>query len=140
MRTLLPALALGASLLVAAPGLVSAQAAGPPAASFTTAQADNGKLVYEQNCASCHSADLSGGEGPPLTGAPFLYTWGGQQVVGLLKFVQNNMPASAPGTLTPEAALNVLSYVLSQNKIKAGDSPLTATTNAIVLVPPGDKR
>ena len=125
---------------MAAPALVSAQTAGPPAASFTAAQAENGKMVFEQTCAGCHGADLTGGEGPPLTGAPFLYTWGGQTVAGLLKFVQANMPASSPGTLTPESALNVVSYVLSRNKIPAGNSPLTATSNAIVLVPPGDKR
>jgi cytochrome c len=140
MRTLLPALALGASVLMAAPASVSGQAVSPPAASYTTAQAENGKMVFEQGCASCHGADLTGGEGPALAGAPFLYTWGGQQVAGLLKFVQNNMPASAPGSLTPESAVSVVAYVLSRNKIPAGNSPLTATSNAIVLVPPGERR
>src|SRR5262245_14936301 len=139
MRTLLPSLVLGASLL-ALPALASGQAAGPPAASYTAAQAESGKAIFEQTCASCHSPDLTGGEGPPLVGAPFLYTWSGQTVAGLLKFVQNNMPMSAPGTLTPESALNVVAYVLSRNKIPAGTTPLSATTNAVVLVPPGGKR
>ena len=38
-----------------------------------------------------------------------------------------------PGTL------NVVSYLLSRNKIAASHTALTATTTAIVLVPPGQK-
>jgi mono/diheme cytochrome c family protein len=140
MRTLLGSLILGASALVLAPHTAYSQVTPPPVASYTTAQADNGKNVFDQNCAGCHGADLTGGEGPPLTGMPFIYTWGGQPVAGLIKFVQNNMPASAPGTLTPESTLNVISYILSKNKLAAGNSPLSATSPGIVLVPPGEKR
>jgi mono/diheme cytochrome c family protein len=140
MRTLLGSLILGISALVAVPQAASSQATPPPVASYTTAQADNGKNVFDQNCAMCHGSDLTGGQGPALVGAPFLYTWSGQQVSGLIKFVQNNMPASAPGTLTPEATLNVISYILSKNKLAAGTAPLSATSNGVVLAPPGEKR
>jgi mono/diheme cytochrome c family protein len=140
MRNLLGSLIFGATALIAAPPVASAQVARPPAASFTTAQADEGKLIFDQNCAGCHSGDLAGGEGPPLLGAPFSYTWSGQSVSGLIKFVQNNMPATSPGTLTPESTLNVVAYILSRNKIAAGDAPLSATSSAVVLIPPGERR
>ena len=140
MRNLLGSLIFVASALVAAPQVASAQVARPPLASFTTAQADNGKLLFDQTCAGCHSADLTGGEGPPLLGAPFAYTWSGQSVAGLIKFVQNNMPMSSPGTLTPESALNVVAYILSMNKMTAGTAPLSATSSAVVLIPRGERR
>jgi polar amino acid transport system substrate-binding protein len=141
MRTLLGSLILGATALLAVPHTASSQASsGPPAASFTTAQADNGRNVFDLNCAGCHANDLTGGVGPTLLGAPFNYTWGGQQVAGLIKFVQNNMPASAPGTLEPEATLNVVAYILSMNKVAAGETPLSATSTAVVVIPRGGKR
>jgi mono/diheme cytochrome c family protein len=135
MRTLLGSLILGASL-IAGPRPAAAQVARPPVASYTTAQADAGKVIFEQNCANCHGADLTGGEGPPLVGAPFLYNWNGQRVEGLIKFVQMNMPASAPGTLTPESSINAIAFILSRNKLAAGDNPLTANSSGIVLAPP----
>jgi mono/diheme cytochrome c family protein len=140
MKTLLGSLLLGASALIAAPHAASSQVTPPPVASYTTQQSDTGKDVFDNTCAGCHGSDLNGGQGPALVGAPFMYTWSGQQVAGLIKFVQNNMPASAPGTLTPETTLNVVAYILSKNKIAAGNAPLSATSTGIVLAPPGAKR
>ena len=34
------------------------------------------------------------------------------------------MPATAPGTLTPEQAAQIMAYVLSQGKYPAGSTPL----------------
>jgi mono/diheme cytochrome c family protein len=118
-----------------------ARAAGPPAASFTQAQVESGQMIFQDVCARCHSADLSGGEGPPLVGQPFLYTWNGQPVNGLLRFVFMNMPMSAPGTLTEEQAVNAVAYVLSKNRHTAGSTPLTLDSKAVVLAaPPGNRR
>jgi mono/diheme cytochrome c family protein len=40
-----------------------------PAGPYTQDQAAAGRAIYETSCASCHSADLSGREGPQLAGA-----------------------------------------------------------------------
>jgi mono/diheme cytochrome c family protein len=118
-----------------------ARAAGPPTASFTTAQVEAGQMVFQEICARCHGNDLSGSEGPPLVGQPFLYTWNGQPVNGLLRFVLMNMPMNAPGTLSEEQAITAVAYVLSNNRLTAGSTPLTLDSKAVVLAPrPGNKR
>jgi mono/diheme cytochrome c family protein len=107
-----------------------------PAATYTAQQADSGKVVYERSCASCHGAMQEGGEGPPLKGASFLYAWNGQSAPGLIRFVQSNMPMSAPGSLSEASATAVTAYLLSINGVKASSAPLNRATTAVVLVPP----
>ena len=46
-----------------------------PVGPYTQNQAAAGRAIYETSCASCHSADLSGREGPQLAGANFLTQW-----------------------------------------------------------------
>ena len=43
---------------------------------FTKEQATRGEIAYEQECATCHLADLLGdGIAPALTGAAFDFRW-----------------------------------------------------------------
>jgi cytochrome c len=124
--------------LTAVSPLPSAAQSGPPSnpASYTTAQAERGKMVFDETCSRCHSSDLSGGEGPPLLGQPLLYNWGGQRISGLIRFVQTNMPMSAPGTLEMQTAVDVVAYVLSRNRVAPGDTPLSSTSTGVLIVPP----
>jgi mono/diheme cytochrome c family protein len=132
-------LLLGAALAGLAEG-ASAQAPAGQAASYTDAQSEAGRAIYEQSCVRCHGADLGGGEGgPPLLGDPLLYTWGGQRVTGLLRFVQTNMPMTEPGSLDAQGAAAVVAYVLSMNRVAAGDTPLSSSSTGLVLIPPGDE-
>jgi cytochrome c len=134
-------LLLGGLALVGLPGGAMAQSPAARMASYTEAQAERGREIFEQTCVRCHGADLTGGEGgPPLVGEPLLYTWGGQRVTGLLRFVLNNMPMSDPGTLDAETAAAVVAYVLSMNRIPAGETPLSSTSTGLVIVPPGGRR
>ena len=140
-RALVASLALGFALVAAVPGDSAGQAAPRSnPASYTTAQADKGKLVFDELCARCHSNDLTGGEGPPLLGQPLLYNWGGQPIAGLIRFVRTNMPMSAPGTLDEESAVNAVAYVLSRNRVAAGETPLALTSTGVLTIPPGEKR
>lgn len=108
------------------------------AASYTEAQAEVGAGIYAESCVRCHGEDLAGGDGggPPLIGDALLYVWGGQRISGLLRFVQNNMPMSEPGSLEPAQAAAVLAYVLQRNGVAAGDTPLAATSTGILILPP----
>jgi cytochrome c len=136
-RALVASLVFGYALLATTPMRSAAQAAARSnPASFTTAQAEQGKMIFDETCSRCHSSDLSGGEGPPLLGQPLLYNWGGQRISGLIRFVQTNMPMSAPGTLDMESAVNVVAYVLSRNRVAPGDAPLSATSTGVLIVPP----
>src|ERR1700722_20293555 len=66
---------------------------------YAQAQADRGKALYGQHCASCHGATLDGsGAVPPLAGADFKGNWNGQTADALFEKIQTSMPADKPGT------------------------------------------
>ncbi len=71
-------------------GIVFAQQR--PAGPYTQDQAAAGRAIYQTNCASCHSNDLSGREGPQLAGANFLAQWGDRTAGELIRFIQITMP------------------------------------------------
>jgi mono/diheme cytochrome c family protein len=92
---------------------------------YTDDQAKRGKAQYTQTCANCHMDDLSGsGQALPLAGDAFTETWEGQSVGDLFDLVHNTMPQDKPGTLSPEVALDVISYLLQYNQYPAGKDEL----------------
>jgi mono/diheme cytochrome c family protein len=122
----------------------SARAAGAsPAASpasskttldgvFTDEEAARGKAQYNTSCSSCHMEDLSGsGQALPLAGDAFMDIWEGQTMNDLLGLVQGTMPQDRPGSLTPEQALDVISYILQQNKFPTGKEELKNDPDAL---------
>ena len=68
MTLAMAAAACGVAILLAQLSFAQQRPAGP----YTQEQAAAGRAIYQTNCASCHSADLSGKEGPQLAGANFL--------------------------------------------------------------------
>jgi S-disulfanyl-L-cysteine oxidoreductase SoxD len=92
---------------------------------FTNDQATRGKAQYSQACANCHMDDLSGsGQALPLAGDAFTETWEGQSVADLFDLIRNTMPQDKPGTLTAEATVDVIAYLLQYNKFPAGTDEL----------------
>jgi S-disulfanyl-L-cysteine oxidoreductase SoxD len=88
---------------------------------FTAEQATKGEAVYKEQCAACHGDNLEGsGPMPPLAGKDFLSNWQGKTVGDLFEKTQTSMPATAPGTLTPEQTAHVVAYMLGQSKYPAG--------------------
>ena len=92
---------------------------------YTADQATKGEAVYKENCAACHGDNLEGsGPMPPLAGKDFLSNWQGKTVGDLFEKTQTSMPATAPGTLTPEQTAQIMAYVLNVGKYPAGATPL----------------
>jgi mono/diheme cytochrome c family protein len=126
----------GVSLALAAlalPGALFAQTT--PRASYTSAQADSGAVVYEQSCAGCHAADLSGGDGPPLTGAAFKYNWDGKFSNGLVAYIKTGEPRPNGGTLDDGTVSQLVAYLLSMNGVPAGTAPFSGAARAVLVLP-----
>ena len=68
------ALGTGFAAAVLAPSAVSAQLFS---ADYTAAEAEAGRAIYEQACATCHMSNLTGSfEAPELAGPTFRGAWG----------------------------------------------------------------
>src|SRR5580658_6326253 len=109
------------SVLAQAPGFFS----GGPAVSITVAQANRGKSVYDDNCASCHGENLDDGQfGPALRGTAFKGRWSGQSADALYSYISAKMPPSAAGGLTDKAYADAEAYILQANGVAPGGSEL----------------
>ena len=101
-------------------------------ATYTAEQAAQGKAVYAKSCASCHGQALGGSEfASALNGMTFSRNWGGKSAVELFTYINTKMPPATPGQLGPEAAAQVIAYVLQVNGIQAGQSELPTDTTAL---------
>ncbi len=149
-----------ATLLAAvlASGLIvlTGQQPTPPSVS-TMAQAEAGRAAYENTCGKCHTSTLLGrkgdpGEVPPvsslsasyqefigprgfvapLTGKSFIDRWGAKTAAQLVARFQETVAAFPPAGMNDETTINITAYVLQMNGAKAGNRPLTRTTDAIV--------
>ena len=88
---------------------------------YTQAQADRGKALYAESCASCHGGELTGGEmAPPLAGGEFMAGWDGLTIGDLFERVRISMPQNAPGTLSGQQNADILAFMFSANKFPAG--------------------
>jgi mono/diheme cytochrome c family protein len=96
---------------------------------YTAEQATLGKAEYETHCAGCHVKDLSGrdggGEGPELAGAAFTKKWDFQNLNQLYSEIKTRMPRDQPASLSEDAYLNIVTYILQANKYPAGEEALT---------------
>ena len=127
-------------LFLAAAGVLAAVATGVSAqqAVYTAAQADAGAAVYQQSCQSCHLANLQGSfEAPQLAGPSFRLRWGARPASELLQFVTDRMPPLATGSLSADQYASVVAYLLRQNDVAPGQSPLTMASTGQVRVGAG---
>jgi quinoprotein glucose dehydrogenase len=117
----------------------------PPAKSvwdgvFTKAQADRGKEAYSRACTYCHRDDLSGNEdgAPALRGAVFSERWKDRPLSEFYFVLRETMPQDDPASLTAKAYVDIISFILSGNKMPAGDvelPPDMETLSRITLTP-----
>jgi hypothetical protein len=126
---------------------------------FTSAQAEAGRVAYENTCGKCHTYRLLGRNGaegelppvdslpasyqdfirktnrvPPLAGDVFLSRWGQKTAAELIARFQ--ITASDPSFhfegMEEDTTVNITAYVLQVNGAKAGTQALTRETSAVV--------
>lgn len=109
---------------------------------------EQGKALYEQQCASCHGANLEGGIGDKLIGgrgtlvnntpakAPVKTVesyW--PYATTLFDYIKRAMPFTAPDSLTNDQVYALCAYILSQAKIVPENAVLNADGLAKVAMP-----
>ena len=97
---------------------------------YKSAQAERGREVFRTTCSECHASDLSGGEGPTLSGSVFLAHWGEDNLGALFAKIRKMPPGE--DTLTESAHLDVLAFLLETNGYPAGQNDLSATDLAAI--------
>jgi S-disulfanyl-L-cysteine oxidoreductase SoxD len=103
---------------------------------YTVQQAEQGKLIYQDQCSMCHGDSLEGsGRNSALAGAEFLNRWTGQTVADLFMKTIVMMPAMDPGTMTPKDTAAVIAYILSENKYSAGKAELSTDPRFLEMIP-----
>src|SRR4030095_3811480 len=110
--------------------LHSTRHAQPPTKSvwdgvYTQAQADRGKALYSTECASCHGAELTGGESAPgLAGREVISRRDRATVADLFERIRISMPQNAPGSLSGQQNADILAFMFSVNKFPTGAAEL----------------
>lgn len=101
--------------------------ARPALASFTAAQAYQGRFAYIQHCGECHGGDLGGQFGPALAGPHSNVQW--QTPGAFYSYMTVQMPVGNAGGLSQTDYLNIAAFVLQSNGRHGGAKRLTV--NAI---------
>jgi glucose dehydrogenase/cytochrome c5 len=91
---------------------------------FTSAQLSQGRWEYSQKCSVCHGAQLQGVGAPALKGRLFNDQWNGKTLKDLYNYVHNNMPLGQGGDLNSQEYADIVSYILAQSGLPAGDEKL----------------
>jgi mono/diheme cytochrome c family protein len=127
----LPAIALG---LIASAVFTTHSLSAQSGGAYTADQAKAGAAIFAAQCSVCHGQKLEGISGPQLAGPDFMGKWSGETADDLRDLIASQMPLTNPGSLKPAEVLQVLSYILQQNKYPAGDSALTAAKAKTVKI------
>lgn len=130
---------LGAGIIIASlcTPFVAAAASAPTSAPtsgealptlFTSSEAAQGRIVFEQHCAACHGDDLRGKIGPALIGPALGSARDHTTVSVMFSVIAFEMPAGDPASLTRQNYADVMAYILQRNGYPAGTHPLSYTT------------
>jgi mono/diheme cytochrome c family protein len=105
------------------------------AGAYTEAQATRGQALYYQHCLACHGEDMSGlDQAPPLAGPQFSGTWAGESLWALVSRI-DTMPPAKPGSLSRNATIDLLAYMLWYNRLPLGNVPLGNQQSSLAEVP-----
>ena len=102
---------------------------------FTAEQVARGSSAFDSTCVRCHPIDA---QGAPLrmSGEAFWNNWADDGLDVLYTRIQSNMPPNAPGSLSPQAYADLVSFILSVNGVPAGGTaeltPADVTTIQLV--------
>ena len=92
---------------------------------FSKDQVERGGKVFQDKCASCHSAQLEGGDhGPPLNDDAFWQEWNGKPARALYSRIISTMPPDDAGSLAEKDAIELLAYFAAMNGAEPGTKSL----------------
>jgi mono/diheme cytochrome c family protein len=111
--------------LIAAAAALATTSGGLLPTLFTTSEAAQGRIVFEQNCAACHGDDLRGKIGPALIGPSFGSASAHTTVLIMFNVIAFEMPAGDPASLSKQNYTDVMAYILQRNGYPAGAHPLS---------------
>jgi cytochrome c5 len=101
----------------------TAMAAGG-GATFSDAQADRGRDIFRGTCTECHySSEFSDSQ--------FKFKWSRRSAGNLYDLIQTSMPETAPGSLSPEEAVDIVSYILRMNGFEPGAGELAPDADVL---------
>ena len=127
--------AAAAVAIIVASGAVAAQDKTVWDGVYTEEQATRGETAYEQECATCHLADLLGdGIAPALTGAAFDFRWSDLSVGDMYVAIRATMPQGAPASLSPQGYSDIVAYMLQRNDFPAGDMELPTAEEELNMI------
>jgi S-disulfanyl-L-cysteine oxidoreductase SoxD len=90
---------------------------------YTAAQAKRGETAYTQYCVNCHKPDLFGIEGA-MKGEPFIERRREDNLETLFLDMKATMPRGNPGGLPDQTYSDIISYLLQNNDMPAGNAEL----------------
>ena len=93
---------------------------------YTTEQANRGKAVYDEKCASCHGnmETVTPEMAALLNDTGFQNLWRDRSLARLFSRIRETMPQDKPRTLSPEQTADLIGYILSANQLPAGEAAL----------------
>jgi mono/diheme cytochrome c family protein len=93
---------------------------------YTEAQAKRGEEIYVEKCVRCHGPTFQGGTdgATALTGPTFNGNWNNVPLDQMLDRVRLTMPMDKPATLSRQQTADALAFLLSINKMPAGQTEL----------------
>ena len=94
---------------------------------YTAAQAAKGEEMYYSLCISCHPKGT-------YAGASFKNNWNNRPLWDLWDWISNKMPKNDPGSLSPAEVVQVMAYILQQNKMPTGAAPLPPNENELYKI------
>jgi mono/diheme cytochrome c family protein len=101
---------------------------------YSDEQSKRGAAAYAERCVSCHGEDLLGGgteSAPPLIGSKFAAKWDALTLGDLVDYMVKTMPQDAPGSVTRDQHVDILTFILARNGVPAGTSDLTSQAAAL---------
>jgi mono/diheme cytochrome c family protein len=110
----LPVLALGA--------VAGAEPRTTNDAVYSKDQAKIGEQLYKDNCLMCHDKKYF---------RPVFKSWDGQSLGIMYTVMSASMPESNPGSLPLQDYVDILAYILSLNRYRAGDDVLSHENGAL---------
>jgi len=103
---------------------------------FSTDQVARGETLYRETCQICHGNRLSNGQfGTPLKGGFFTKTWKGKTLGDLVQHVWEKMPPDNVQSLSWDQVTDVVSFILANNKLDAGETAMTTDMELLNQTP-----